>query len=310
MLWVGEDGRYIRDGWALTEANSKILASHWRSFENYAKPKSRFRVSRFQLRAIQQEQHETIDAFMTNARITANYCEYTDKDEQLMDTLIAGLYCDSIRRKLIDQNKETTLDQALAIVRAYEETQMDDIQDTRHIQSVSKQHVHKAPEKMRTDLHGCYRCGKTHSRNDKCLAADSICRYCNVVGHWACVCLTKKRDSGVKHQKQQLQQHQNRSKSKHTYRGRNTIHTVCDKNNTDKDEHFVLDSIETAPIAKIESIYKKGSKSQAFANIHKRGQTTVECKIDSEAEVNVMPLRVYKHLFPQQKDIHGRSVAL
>ena len=75
----------------------------------------------------------------------------------------------------------------------------------------------------------------------------------------------------------------------------------------------MLDSIETAPIAKIESIYKKGSKSQAFANIQTRGQTTdilVECKIDSGAEVNVMPLRIYKHLFPEQKDIHGQLIAL
>ena len=134
MLWVGEEGRDIRDGWVLTETNSKILASHWTGFENYAKPKSSFRVSRFQLRVIKQEQNETIDAFITRARIIANVCEYTDKDEQLMDTLIAGLYSDSIRRKLIAKNKETTLDQALAIVRAYEgtERQIDDIQDTRH----------------------------------------------------------------------------------------------------------------------------------------------------------------------------------
>ena len=175
---------------------------------------------------------------------------------------------------------------------------------------MSKHHAHKAPEKTRTDLHGCYRCGKTHARNDKCPAADSICRYCNVIGHWACVCLKKKRDSGVRHQQQQ---HQNKSKSKHTYRERKTVHTVCNKDNSDKDEHFVLDSIETAPFAKIESIYKKGSKSQAFANIQMRRQTTdilVECKIDSGAEVNVMPLRVYKHLFPEQKDSHGRPIAL
>ena len=111
------------------------------------------------------------------------------------------------------------------------------------------------------------------------------------------LCRKKMRDSGVR------QQHQNRSKSKQTYRGRKTVQTVCDTANNDKDDHFVLNSNENAPIAKIESIYKKGSKSQAFANIQMRGQMTdilVECKIDSGAEVNVMPLRVYKHLFPEQ----------
>ena len=56
-------------------------------------------------------------------------------------------------------------------------------------------------------------------------------------GHWACVCLKKKRDRGIRHQQQHIE--------KQTY--------VCDKDNSDQDEHFVLDSIETAQIAKIES---------------------------------------------------------
>ena len=48
MLWVGEDGHDICDGWALSDENEKLLSPHWRGFEEYAKPKSSFRVSRFQ----------------------------------------------------------------------------------------------------------------------------------------------------------------------------------------------------------------------------------------------------------------------
>ena len=36
----------------------------------------------------------------------------------------------------------------------------------------------------------------------------------------------------------------------------------------------------------------------------------VKCKIDSGAEVNVMPQRVFEHLFPQNKDSHGKSITL
>ena len=50
------------------------------------------KVSKFQLRAIKHEQNKTIDAFMTKAGIITNDYEYTDKDEQFMDTLIAGIY--------------------------------------------------------------------------------------------------------------------------------------------------------------------------------------------------------------------------
>ena len=138
MLWVGEEGRDISDGWGLSAEETVLLAPHWKGFEDYAKPKSSFRVSRFQLRALKQEPTETVDAFMTRARIIANDCEYTDKEEQLMDTLIAGIHNNDIRRRLISKGKETTLDEALGIVRAYESTarQMDDIQQTRQIQSV------------------------------------------------------------------------------------------------------------------------------------------------------------------------------
>ena len=94
MLWVGDDGRNISEGWGLAVDDKKLLAPHWKGVEDYVKPKSNFRVSRFYLRALKQYSHESVDAFMTRARLIANECEYTGKEEQLLDTLIAGLHSD------------------------------------------------------------------------------------------------------------------------------------------------------------------------------------------------------------------------
>ena len=122
----------------------------------------------------------------------------------------------------------------------------------------------------------------------------------------------KKRDqkSGARHQ----QQPQNRSKDNRGYYGKKKVHTVNDNGESDKaDDDFVLDKIKTTPLAKLESIFKEGSKSQAFANVKMTGQDTdvlVKCKIDSGAEVNVMPLRIFKHIFPDKQDKHGRSLRL
>ena len=82
ILWVGEEGRGICDGWGLSAEDNILLTPQWKGFEEYAKPKFSFRVSRFQLRALTQEPTETVDAFMTRARIIANDCGYTDKEEQ------------------------------------------------------------------------------------------------------------------------------------------------------------------------------------------------------------------------------------
>ena len=135
MLWVGEEGRDIRDGWGLAVDDKKLLGPHWKGFEDYVKPKSSLRFSRFYLRALKQDSHESVDAFMTRARLIANECEYTDTKEHLLNTLNAGLHSDDVRRKLIAKDKTTTLDQALAIVRPSEgtERQLDAIQGTRQV---------------------------------------------------------------------------------------------------------------------------------------------------------------------------------
>ena len=35
MLWVGEDGRDIRDGWGLAVDDKTLLAPHWKGFEDH-----------------------------------------------------------------------------------------------------------------------------------------------------------------------------------------------------------------------------------------------------------------------------------
>ena len=89
--------------------------------------------------------------------------------------------------------------------------------------------------------------------------------------------------------------------SKNKYYGKKKVHVLHNNENI------------TTQRAKLESIYKEGSKSQAFANIRMEGQTAnilVKCNIDSGAEVNVMPQRVFKHMFSDNKDSHGKSITL
>lgn len=136
---------------------------------------------------------------------------------------------------------------------------------------------------------GCLNCGDAHSRDATCPAAHSTCHYCKKTGHYAKVCFGKKRNQN----KQGSQQHKGNKKKVHQVENDN------DQYSSDEDEHgqtFTLDSLET------KTVHAVRTKSQAFANIAMTVQnatTSIKCKIDSGAEENVMPVRVFKELFPK-----------
>ena len=328
MLWVGEEGRDIRESWQLSNTKKNDLAEHWKRFEQYVKPKSNFRVARFQLRALKQEPSETVDAFMTRARVLSKECEYTNKDEQLLDTLIAGVHMEEVQRKLILKDNTLTLDQALTIVRGFEATrnQMADIQGMK-IQSVNKnpKSFSKPTQyRVKSDKTNdppmpqgkCWNCGGGHSRSSKCPVSNIECNFCHKMGHVERMCITKKMSQPTK------SQGQGKQFSKHTEPSRRDVHNISNEfDNPDRVaqefEGFVLDSIEilqNTDVKFVDTIYNEGSKDQAFASIlletTKSGTFSVKCKLDSGAQTNVMPLRVYKQLYPDELSKDGKPTGL
>ena len=83
-IFLGDEGQDIVDGFGFSDADSKILKKHWDKLDEYVKPKSNFRVARAQLRTLKQEPGETVDNFMTRARVLAADCQYTNTEEQLI----------------------------------------------------------------------------------------------------------------------------------------------------------------------------------------------------------------------------------
>ena len=263
MLWVGEEGRDIREGWNLSAGDKKKLSVHWEKFESYTRPKSNFRVARFQLHELKQEQTEPIDAFMTRARLIASQCEYTDTNsinEHLLDTMIAGVYNDTIKRKLISKEKDLTLDQALKIVRAHEttSTQMKTITDTRKVHSLqaAQGNRHKRNQrptpKPSTKPPGpplpkgkCWNCGNNHARDTKCPAASSVCNYCSKKGHWEKVCIAKQKDMKSSWKSQGARPKTNTTTGKHGNDKKvHIVHEEDTENLQDDLESFSFDSIE------------------------------------------------------------------
>ena len=198
-LFLGDEGQDIVEGFSLSATNAKKLDKHWEKLDEYVKPKSNFRVARAQLRVLKQEQGESVDNFLTRARVLIDDCQYTDKDQQLLDTLVFGFSSTEVQKKLLVRGPDLTVEDAAKIARS-EETSTKHIaavDDTKHVISAIRR---RKPEDKRqqqssgrsTGNSKCYNCGDNHNRDSMCPAVNDECHYCHKIGHWERSCIQKK----------------------------------------------------------------------------------------------------------------------
>lgn len=137
-LFLGDEGQDIIDGFDLSADEGKKLDNFWSKLQQYVRPKSNFRVIRAQLRKLKQKPDETIDSFMTRARILVDDCEYKDKEEQLIDALTFGVISNEVRKKLLTKDSSLKLNGAMKIARSEEATQkhVTALQETKTISAI------------------------------------------------------------------------------------------------------------------------------------------------------------------------------
>ena len=122
LLWSGEEGIDVSSTWELTDNESNTLSVYWDRFGKYVAPKSNFRIARFKLRSMKQDNGESVDAYMKTVRILARECKYTDTNEHMLDTLIFGTNSEHVQSKLIQRDETLSLDEAIDIARTEEAT--------------------------------------------------------------------------------------------------------------------------------------------------------------------------------------------
>ena len=89
------------------------LDSYWTKLQQYVRPKSNFHVARAQLCELKQKPDETVNSFMTRARVLTEDCQYKDKEQQLIDTLIFGVLSIDVRRKLLSKDSALKLNDTI-----------------------------------------------------------------------------------------------------------------------------------------------------------------------------------------------------
>ena len=100
LLWLGPQGVEIYDSWNLSETDQQDTKKVWDVFSAYFEPKSSFRLSRYQLQNIKQEEKEPVDSFVRRMKTHSQKCKFPPKyvDDHHIDQFIVGVAHNSVRK--------------------------------------------------------------------------------------------------------------------------------------------------------------------------------------------------------------------
>ena len=244
------------------------------------------------MREMKQQDGEPVDRFVMRMRVLAKKCNYGNEaaiEDHLIDQFIIGAKCDAVRKKLLDQDPSTlNLKTCLQYAQTYEST----ASQLHHMQQASvsavkaqvkNNHRQKDGKKSRAshNVKTCGWCGGgTHDRS-KCPAKDAECGKCKKIGHYARVCRSEK--------------HQSKKKTSENFSNVNA--------NTSPQE-LALEELQFDIIGT-----KDRQRTEAFANVrivpYPGRYTHLHGKVDTGAQGNILPLRVYRQIYPQRVNNDG-----
>ena len=296
----------------------------WEKFQAHIEPKVNFRVQRFYLQKYSQAGGESIDGYVTRCKLQAQKCKLnqTEAEERLIEQLIIGTNIAELQKELLGHDDKLTLEKALDIGRTTEAS----ISHMTQLQSVQSNHTNVHYVRAANPSKGCRFCGRAHLKEDRCPAYGSTCKKCGGRNHWQAVC--KKSDGGQGQPKRGRGQHVVRARSKtrpewHSdgasaaYRRKRDVHAVGLQRGYAEPQDKLEAQFEHLSFA---SLTTNGTtmdtRDEVFANLDiklpniRKGQTAdLKVKVDTGAQGNILPLRVFRKMFPDaitgQHPTHG-----
>ena len=253
------------------------------------------------LQQFRQAPDETTDSFVTRCKNQASKCQFADvseSDERIIEQLIIGTRHVRVQEKLIEEGDGlTSLDAAVAIARNFEATQrqMKELHETQP--QISVQAVGKSVR--------CSYCGRNHDKTNRemCPAFGKQCRNCGRANHWAEVCTRPKVSQLPGRSSSQTQQQPQRNSSYSSSKPSKQVSAV-----TEDFESLTFESISIHGVTDDDQ-----ARDQIFVCLgidlpHCGSETFLRAKVDTGAQGNVLPLRIFKSMFPGDIDENGEPV--
>ena len=299
LLWIGEEGRKIFNSFDLNDEEKAKPDTIFLKFATYLEPKSNFRIARYQLQGFRQADDESVDLFMARCKIQAQKCRFSEAEleERLIEQLIVGTRERKVQEVLLGKDDKLKLDKAMDIARTKEAT-VNDMKSLEQQGASARPHDTNIDAVKQNSNHKCGKCGLSHGK--KCPAHGTRCRKCNQWNHWEQVCRNKQiQDWRAKPSPRK--QPEGWIPQKKT--SQNKVNAVGETNSDSDELCFETIHIDSSNVNLL--------RDEAFAKISvelpnvDHPNPVLKVKVDTGAQGNILPLRIYKNMFPDNVDENG-----
>lgn len=207
---IGDEGLRIYNTFDASEIiDLKTLLN---KFEQHFLPRKNVEFERYKFFCRKQTEGESLEHYVTDLKNQALNCEFgTLKDDLVKSIFICGVQSEALRENLL-QLEDKKLESVIKIAQTYEESReqakiMKSVNSQNHVEIdyISNNNKNQNAKKEQCsnscdynnsysmqNFKKCYRCGLKHERN-KCPAFNLVCNKCNIKGHYASQCRTKRK---------------------------------------------------------------------------------------------------------------------
>ena len=280
---IGEKGREIFNTWTWekkldennqpTDEDDITIKLLMEKFEAYCLPKKNLVIERRKFFTRNQQPDETIDGYITELRNLSSTCEFQDiRDGLILYKLVDGIESNQLRDVLLRKGSNLNLEKAIEICRADEVTkkQLQLMLQDKEIGKIHRKKLkfyQRKTEKDSKDSEGI-RDGGKDGKNKKC-------KYCGRI-HKPKMCPAYGQEC-------------RKCKKKNHWA------ICCQSKSVNEAKQYVIETITEHDATNIDTC--------EATTIIKIEESDVRVKLDTGAEVNVMPKRVYDQLKKSNKKV-------
>lgn len=324
LLMTGDEGVKMFNSWEMSPDDSRDPEAVWEHFDKHIEPQSSFRVERLAFQHMKQHEQESSDDFVSRLKNQADLCRFMNKGERILDQIIFGTKYAEVQKTLLVKDENCTLTEAAELARIHDAA----VAQQQAFKEIQGQEQHDFQVNSLHKSSSCTRCGKKQHTSFTCPAIGTFCNKCGGPDHWEKACRSKPKPPAQNYGN-------NSSKYPRTYRSRShgrargnksrgsnrrsnqrdnyqdyqEVDTICHEDNAD--DSFWQIEYHVVNIT-VDTVKKNDDSAYVTLNIQVPSRPvsdTLKLKVDTGAGGNILPLRVYRQMFPENIGTNGCPVS-